>query len=249
MREIIQKKLEEIERQEQVKILFAVEAGSRAYGLDSPASDYDVRFVYIRPRQAYLKLMQPRDVLEYPVSEELDLCGWDLTKLLRLLKTSNRSVFEWCGSPVVYRDSPLFAEFKTLAAGYFSLGKVLRQYISAAEADRGRLVKKPAAKQYLAIFRSLMSFRWVQERGTLPPVLFDALAAQMLEPELTGIVARLVACKRSGSGAVPSLEEAERYTEERLAWMKQTVSGYPVWENPDWEPLDAFFLRALEQTE
>ena len=43
---LIQTNLDEIERTEQVRILFAVESGSRAWGLPSPDSDYDVRFVY-----------------------------------------------------------------------------------------------------------------------------------------------------------------------------------------------------------
>lgn len=250
MKDIILKTLEEIERQEQVKILFAVEAGSRAYGLHSPTSDYDVRFVYVRPREAYLKLMQPKDVLVYPVSDALDLGGWDLAKFLRLLKNANRSVFEWCVSPVIYRSSPLLEECKALAAEYFSPGRLLHQYLSAAEADVGRLVKKPPEKQYLAILRSVLSVRWIRERGTVPPVDFDTLAESYLEPEMVPDVDILVKVKRKQASAdqLPSMERFRQYTEEALSRMKQEAAAVPVWENPDWEPLDAFFLKVLEQT-
>ena len=56
MKETILKKLNEIERTENVRILLAVESGSRAWGFASPDSDYDVRFIYVRPKKEYLRL-------------------------------------------------------------------------------------------------------------------------------------------------------------------------------------------------
>ena len=57
----IQMKLKEIEEQEHVTILHAVESGSRAWGFASPDSDYDVRFIYVRTMEDYLRLDEPRD--------------------------------------------------------------------------------------------------------------------------------------------------------------------------------------------
>ena len=54
--EIIPAKLREIEAREHVRILHCVESGSRAWGFASPDSDYDVRFVYVRPLEHYLRL-------------------------------------------------------------------------------------------------------------------------------------------------------------------------------------------------
>ena len=48
MRKKIKEQLRRIEDAENIKILLAVESGSRALGFASPDSDYDVRFVYIR---------------------------------------------------------------------------------------------------------------------------------------------------------------------------------------------------------
>lgn len=56
MRQIILEKIREIEQVENVNILFAIESGSRAWGFASPDSDYDVRFVYVRPANEYLRL-------------------------------------------------------------------------------------------------------------------------------------------------------------------------------------------------
>ncbi len=78
MRETILSKLDEIENRENVKILLAVESGSRAWGFASPDSDYDVRFIYVRPKEDYLRLEKNKDVIELPIEGELDINGWDL---------------------------------------------------------------------------------------------------------------------------------------------------------------------------
>ena len=78
MRETILSKLHEIETRENVKILLAVESGSRAWGFASPDSDYDVRFLYVRPMADYLRLERSRDVIELPIEGELDINGSEL---------------------------------------------------------------------------------------------------------------------------------------------------------------------------
>ena len=79
---------------ENVKILHCVESGSRAWGFASPDSDYDVRFIYIRPKEYYLRLEKTRDVIEWQLDDTLDINGWDIQKMLRLLHKSNPTVFE-----------------------------------------------------------------------------------------------------------------------------------------------------------
>jgi predicted nucleotidyltransferase len=95
--------LRRIERRERVRILLAVESGSRAWGFASPDSDYDVRFVYARPLDWYLSLQQPRDVIELPIDDLLDVNGWDIQKALRLACKPNPVLLEWLQSPIVYR--------------------------------------------------------------------------------------------------------------------------------------------------
>lgn len=89
MRKIIETKLKEIEKKENVRIIYAVESGSRAWGFASPDSDYDVRFIYVRPKDYYLRLDKTKDVIEWQLDETFDINGWDLQKALRLLHGSN----------------------------------------------------------------------------------------------------------------------------------------------------------------
>jgi predicted nucleotidyltransferase len=108
---IILERLAAIEQTEAVRILYACESGSRAWGFASPDSDYDVRFPYVRPRDWYLSidLERRRDVIERPIEGVLDINGWDLRKALQLMRKSNPPLFEWLHSPLVYRAQ---AEFR-----------------------------------------------------------------------------------------------------------------------------------------
>lgn len=82
--------LQSIQEQETVRVLYACESGSRAWGFPSRDSDYDVRFIYVRPRDWYLSVdLERRDVIERPISDRLDVSGWDLRKALQLLRKSN----------------------------------------------------------------------------------------------------------------------------------------------------------------
>ena len=150
MREKIQTQLCRIEEEEHIKILLAVESGSRAWGFASPDSDYDVRFIYIRRKEDYLRLDTIRDVIELPIDDVLDINGWDLQKTLRLLYKSNPTLFEWFSSPIVYQETEFAAKFRDLMIHYFSSKKTLYHYISMAEGNyreylKGDLVR---AKKY-----------------------------------------------------------------------------------------------------
>ena len=80
MHDRIDAALTQIETDHQVRILYACESGSRAWGFASTDSDYDVRFIYVHPRDGYLSVFQGRDVIELPIDNVLDINGWDLRK-------------------------------------------------------------------------------------------------------------------------------------------------------------------------
>lgn len=124
--------LAEIEKLHNVKILYACESGSRAWGFPSPDSDYDARYLYIRPLESYLKLFPERDVIEGPIDEVKDFVGWDLQKALKPLMKGNAPLIEWLHSPIVYKDNLWLREnlirlfnnnsnFNALYRGYFGL--------------------------------------------------------------------------------------------------------------------------------
>jgi len=98
----IMSELRSIETREDVRILFAIESGSRAWGFASPDSDFDVRFVYVRRQDWYLSLTPGRDVIELPLVGDDDINGWDIRKALNLALKPNPVLLEWLSSPVQY---------------------------------------------------------------------------------------------------------------------------------------------------
>ena len=101
-RTVILSQLKEIEAEEDVRILFAIESGSRAWGFPSPDSDFDVRFVYAHSEDWYLSVYPGRDVIEKPLVDDWDVNGWDIRKAIGLLMKPNPVLLEWMSSPVNY---------------------------------------------------------------------------------------------------------------------------------------------------
>lgn len=158
MEKIIQEKLIEIEEKEHARVILAVESGSRAWGFESPDSDYDVRFIYVRNEEVYLKLEGIRDVIEWQLDDTLDINGWDIQKALRLLYKSNPTVLEWCASPIVYQKTEEFTLLQELLPQYFSKKKSLFHYWHMASTNyreylTGELVK---AKKYFYVLRPIL---------------------------------------------------------------------------------------------
>ena len=134
MREQILECLQRLEFDHDVKVLFACESGSRGWGFASPDSDYDVRFIYVNRLSWYLTVESGRDVIEQPISGDLDVNGWDLRKTLQLLRQSNPTLLEWLRSPIVYREeAETVARLRALAEDGFSAVRGYHHYVSMAK--------------------------------------------------------------------------------------------------------------------
>lgn len=250
MRETILSKLDEIENRENVKILLAVESGSRAWGFASPDSDYDVRFIYVRPKEDYLRLEKTRDVIELPIEGELDINGWDLDKTLRLLRASNPTLFEWFSSPIVYRETAFAQEFRSIMQRYFSSKRGLSHYLSMASSNyreylKGNMVK---AKKYFYVLRPLLACRWILDKGSPPPMLFSELMEAELNPVLLPDVNRLLDLKMNAPEikTIPKIESINRYLDSSLEEVRSRIVQLPEDANHGWEELDQLFLSQLE---
>ena len=178
MRDIILRKLGEITAEHQIRILFANESGSRAWGFPSPDSDYDVRVIYLRPRDFYLSVAERRDQLSFPINDELDIYGWDIRKVLQLILKSNTTPFEWLQSPILYQDVPGFREdLWDLCGQYFSRRSNAHHYLGIA---RGAMEGFSAEgeikiKKLFYVLRPLLSAKWCLERSGIAPMTIDPL--------------------------------------------------------------------------
>ena len=250
MRETILSKLNEIENREKMKILLAVESGSRAWGFASPDSDYDVRFIYVRPKEDYLRLEKTRDVIELPIEGELDINGWDLDKTLRLLRASNPTLFEWFSSPIVYRETAFAQEFRSFMQRYFSSKRGLSHYLSMASSNYREYLKGDTvkAKKYFYVLRPVLACRWILDKGTPPPMLFSELMDEELDSAILPDVNRLLDLKMNAPEikTIPKIDSINRYLDSSIEEVRSRIVQLQEDTNHGWEELDQLFLSQLE---
>lgn len=248
MRERIWEQLRKIEETENVKIIMAVESGSRAWGFASPDSDYDVRFIYVRNKEAYLKLEGIRDVIEWQLDETLDINGWDIKKTLQLLYKSNPTVFEWCASPIVYMEREEFSWLKEVLPQYFSIKKSLFHYWHMAETNYREYLKgdEVRVKKYFYVLRPLLAAKWILDKNTAPPVLFDALVKAELEDEIRPELERLLEMKKAlpEMGMAPKIQIMNDYIERVMPEIKSSAERIED-GTADGGILDDLFLRIV----
>ena len=225
IRRTIENRLAKIAREEKVRILYACESGSRAWGFASTNSDYDVRFIYVRHKSWYLSLdleHQP-STIERPIVDELDFSGWDLRKALQLLRKSNPPLLEWLRSPIVYeKNSGFLTGMKRLAARAYSPIRTFHHYHHMAKSNYREYLQKPRVrtKKYFYALRPLLAWQWVLERSGPPPMEFaDLLAAAQMPADTRRAVHTLLAQKRTGQELDdgPRIEPLNQFIEKELS--------------------------------
>lgn len=223
MRETILRALKHIEQHEDVKIIYAVESGSRAWGFQSPDSDWDVRYLYVRRPIWYMSVNTGRDVIDqynkqpyikdHPEFDNklLDITGWDIKKAFQLAAKSNPQLLEWLHSPIIYNADE--QEFMQQAVEpVYRLYPAQEHYRSMAKSNFREFLQGDVVryKKYLYVLRPLLAAQWVRMQGTFPPVPFQALL---------GILPTFVGGQWDGDFRVRG------YTKEDVAELTRAISN------------------------
>lgn len=252
MRDIISEineKLDEIEKKECVRILHAVESGSRAWGFASPDSDYDVRFVYVRPTVDYLRLDESRDVIEWQLDEVLDINGWDLKKALVSFAKGNATLFEWSDSPIVYRTTDDWKRIKEVGKQYFSEKSAVYHYYGTANKTFNEYLcgENVRYKKYFYALRPLLAARYIEEYHTVPPVLFDDLMKMEIDPDLKKGIEYLLEVKKvtNEKEQNPHIPVIRRFIETEVVKQKTIADNMADDHNKDWSALNDIFLKVI----
>lgn len=219
----IQSSLEDIISEHEVHILLAIESGSRAWGFSSKDSDYDVRFIYSRPIDSYLRINAVRDVIELPIVDDLDINGWDLKKSIGLLLKSNPPILEWLSSPIIYREDPLIEILKAASKEFFDPVSTRYHYLSMAVRNNTYLqADLILRKKYLYVLRPLFCIDWITKNKTMPPMLFSELVEASLsskESTVVDTIKQLLDAKRHGRefDKQPRIPVLDTFIEKRLS--------------------------------
>lgn len=215
-----------------VRIFYACESGSRAWGFASPDSDYDVRFLYVRPEQWYLSydVERRRDVIEYPILDEIDCGGWDLRKALYLFTRTNGALFEWLNSPVTYIESGTTAEsLRQFAPEVFNPVALCYHYSHMARSNAREYLfrDKVRLKKYFYVMRPLFAIRYIEAGLGIPPVRFqdlvDAVAPENLKPGISKLLEIKSRTKELGLGE--PIEEIGQFIAAELERHGKFFSG------------------------
>lgn len=249
MTDKIQEKLRKIETTKKVKVLLAVESGSRAWGFASPDSDYDVRFIYARTLEEYLRLDSPKDFIEWQLDDVLDINGWDLNKALIQFRKGNATLFEWSNSPIKYSESTEWDEIYSVAKSYFSAKTAIHHYYSTAKNTFLNYLQdeKVKYKKYFYALRPLLACKYIKKYNCPPPVLFDELLILDLPNDLRNGINDLLKIKvvTDEKALNPQIPVIYEFIKNELDIQKEIADSIPDDHNKDWEALNTVFRNIV----
>ena len=242
------------EEEHNVKVIYAIESGSRAWGFASPNSDYDVRFVYVRPKDWYLTIdvEDKRDVIEYPIVDDIDINGWDLRKALKLLWRSNPAIIEWLQSPIVYIDDNKFAPAaREILHSIYSVPKGIYHYRSMAKTNYRTYLKEDLVpiKKYFYVLRPLLAIRWLEQYQQPAPIEFHRLREliendTLLNSEIEQLLQRKMVSQEKE--IAPAIRPLNDFIEKELeALTTETLTTQEGTEERDIEQLNVLFKQLL----
>lgn len=242
MRETILNKLSDTENDYKVKIIYACESGSRAWGFPSRDSDYDVRFLYVHPKDWYLSISEKRDVIELPVENMLDINGWDIRKSLLLLRKSNAPLFEWLGSPIIYGCvNSVMGIITELSKKAFLPVSAFHHYLAMAKNQMLTIQNSEGVKikSYLYTLRPLLCCKWIVNYNSPPPTRFDDLLSQYY-PEINIVIRECIELiihnkKEHEESIMDRSDVLENYLITQLGELQSTRL-----KNPEKEPLEIY---------
>jgi uncharacterized protein len=247
----VHRRLADVEDKDGVRIVYAVESGSRAWGFPSADSDYDVRFVYVRPRDWYLSvnLESRRDVIERPIVDHIDLSGWDIRKALRLFAKSNPPFLEWLSSPIIYRDElGLAAAVRALLPRYYSPVSSLYHFLRMAQGNYREFLQGPEVivKKYFYVLRPLLAVRWIEQGRGPVPMEFARLLVTVEDAELLNEIEALIERKKRGDELArePAIQPISRFIISEIDRPRAVVRPGEH-SDRDLEPLSELFRRML----
>ncbi|NOV29232.1 nucleotidyltransferase domain-containing protein [Methylomonas sp. ZR1] len=254
-RQLIESRLASIASEQNIKILYACESGSRAWGFPSPNSDYDVRFIYVHSLDWYLKLDEDRDVIDLPLEHSsagiLDLGGWDLRKTLRLLGKSNPVIWEWLQSPICYHDEKLLRESREVFDPFYSPIAACHHYLSICRNTMSQGLNESTVKikKYFYMLRPLLAAVWIERYRSIPPMELEPLLAALDDRlDIKCSISELQERKQNTDEQVPipRITMIDQFLESEVSRLQEPAKLLPT-GGGDKDKLDAFFCQSIIQ--
>lgn len=244
-------RLASVEADHNVRVLYACESGSRAWGFASPDSDWDVRFLYVHPLDWYLSVSEHRDVIELPIVDDLDINGWELRKALRLMRKGNPVLLEWLNSPIRYRvDADFLAAIRALAEAHYSPIACFHHYLHTAHNNWRGYLHGPTVKlkKYLYVLRPVLACRWIETgRGMAPMEFIRLVEATVTDSTLRAAIDQLLVLKRATGemGLGPAIPEIDAFLAAEMARLAEVARTLPAKDKSDNTGMDVLLRKTI----
>lgn len=249
----IKKELLRLEKERDIKILYAVESGSRAWGFASTDSDWDVRYIYIHRLDWYLEIDDKKDSQEEILPNDIDLAGWELKKALRLFRKSNPPMLEWLRSPIIYLNQYLTAiRLRDLTKEYFNPKSCLHHYLNMAEGNYREYLQREhvRVKKYFYVLRPILACDWIKQTNTMIPMEFqELLESQVTNPNIRKEIENLLNRKIAGDELKeePKIQILNTFLEEKINFYKEYVKQLEPTTQPETSKLNKLFKETVRE--
>lgn len=249
----IKTELSNLEKEHEIKILYAVESGSRAWGFASTDSDWDVRYLYIHKLDWYLKIDNLKDSQEKILPNDLDLSGWELKKALKLFRKSNPPLLEWLRSPIVYKeDFQTATRLRELGRKCFNPKSCMFHYLSMAKGNFKDFLQRDLVKtkKYFYVLRPVLACDWIKTQGTFPPIEFQKLVdSQVSDLRIKKEIEELLKRKIAGDELKqePKIDVLNSFLEEKIDFYNKFANEINPNEKPKTAQLDEVFRESLDE--
>lgn len=256
MTEKIKQYISNLEINAGIRVLLAVESGSRSWGFPSANSDFDVRIIYAHRPEWYLQVSEHRDTIEYMSDDrQFDLSGWDLRKALLLMSKTNPSLSDWIFSDIVYHaDMQFLREARQLHDSYYNPISALHHFRGLARNFRNSITDGDGvtAKKYLYFLRSVLNCDYILRHEKHPPVSFQRLVDSLGLPiniasKLHSLIERKYSQSENDSGSIDK-ELIDFAIGNYDAIADKAATFKPYWKFPEEKlaPLDELAIKFIK---
>ncbi len=252
IREEIINKLKYTEDKHDVKIVFAIESGSRGWGFESPDSDYDCRFVYARDKNSYITLQDKKDFIEYDVDKIFDVNGWDLQKFMKHLIKPNATMLEWLTSNVVYMmDEESTKQLREIGEECFNPVAVGFHYLSIAKNKFDVVLSDECKiKTYFYVLRPLANVRYILEHNKMPYMeYFKTLDEINVSQDVKEEIKKLYELKVTVEEAykIEPNEVLIEYFKKEIEFFEIELKNIKFNKSVDYDKIDKAFREIIER--
>ncbi len=210
-------------------IIYRCVVGSRAYGLDSDASDTDRRGIYLAPSELQWSLFGVPEQFEDNATQS---CYWELQKFLTMALKANPNILECLYSPMVEKITPLGGELLAMRDAFLS--QMIFQTFNGYALSQFKKIEQD--------IRNHGEVRWKHAMHLLRLLLTGAatLRESRVPVRVEAHRERLLAVKR---GELP-WAEVDAWRKELHRDFERALTETKLPERPDYEAVNCFLVSA-----